>query len=1284
MTTIPERLFGPAQPSTGEIKGVKTYTFQNKAWIALVEIFGGIFGIERSKALSEASGQAVFINRRSLNRFLTENRAQTLQDSMQRDTFVNKVIGRLSPPVQFSVSISSALIRECASQAVSTLSSSASPLVLVPHGTGPSPALPSTPGGIPVSRPVASPHAPAVIPSVGISPERAQLDARKQQIRTWATRDGVVAFYKGGPTSFLGNFSLCPRGITLTFQGQMYGFRCAEAAFQWKKFVLAAQHNGRPDLLNDPRLGQFYSCDGECAFQLRTALDSSYPGVYAPNWLTGERDKVMWEILQAKFQQNPEMRELLDATRPALLLEHNERPGRDPYWSDNHDGRGENMLGRMLMTLRDGSSTLVPARHQEVVRSDLLIRVEGGIFSHIQPRDNVPLVRELSAVGSAPPLHLPSTPHRIPGSIPAPGPSLDLPTHVAQNLACQSAYRRNSVSTASESVFDRAAPGGMSQLRFLYGDIAAQHIPAGRHAAVVNAANASVTHGLDGTNAALSRITNPSKWGAAVTGGRSLEVGDCLAVSGPDLFKTDVGAQHLFHSLGRNYSRMDPPPTLEELRQDLQTVYRTIFQEARRLGLDTIECPMISGDLFRPANISLGDWAALNSSFFVAEADKWLQEASGRVALLIDNKFIPQGAFQGATAAIGPGSAAPLPPPLHAGGPAVHRAGLTPAPLPPPLHVLPPVGGPPRPGRSETRAHSALPLPVDVPTARTHMGVAREGSSTPREGASVPPPSMAADLHPAGAPDLRPPPTDFRSAFPTGKLREMPAEAVCPEFTPLTEVELQGFLLKEEFRDLMELPALHGLTVRQIIFGAHSNGLEGRIPDSSVCQLFARQMQYVMYAISHAKPDDQKKLLRELTNGMQDCAPVAQRTVDALYQRLIGAGGFEASFTAFIKAEKEKAVDRVIERMYPRFTDPTYDPSSDRPWNQQPHLKNGFIRHCGGAIGLKIGGSDTDPHANRNDPLSRREEFLRLFQEEFSVETLAKDFVRQVNGPSEGALRREINNETFFKWCGECGLGPEVLYDEEHPEKYPSYTHPEDAHTGGTAAYITEQTALSVFAKLGYISSDPTIAASAVAERAATDIPRELPTMPLHRADLSATAVGVSPATTMVIGDFQRHIQSFTSWIRGNIHFNPNQQFQLNALINTHLMPLLSSPTPIPYSAINKAKAAFLQAYIDIQKRDFPDSTPGLLFGVLNSHVNIPLGRPTTPSEFRDWIILEPSFTGPSKAQLLKYFDRIFAGVESRSKTVEQAKTEFLALFRGSEIASMMRDSLASVQEPSS
>ena len=53
----------------------------------------------------------------------------------------------------------------------------------------------------------------------------------------------------------------------------------------------------------------------------------------------------------AKFTQIPELRKLLLNTGDAELIDHSDE---DSYWSDGGDGGGRNMLGVVLMEVRDG------------------------------------------------------------------------------------------------------------------------------------------------------------------------------------------------------------------------------------------------------------------------------------------------------------------------------------------------------------------------------------------------------------------------------------------------------------------------------------------------------------------------------------------------------------------------------------------------------------------------------------------------------------------------------------------------------------------------------------------------------------------------------------------------------------------------------------------------------------------------------------------------------------------------------------------------------------------
>ena len=53
--------------------------------------------------------------------------------------------------------------------------------------------------------------------------------------------------------------------------------------------------------------------------------------------------------IEAKFNQHPDLLQLLLATGDAYLVEHTDR---DAYWADGGDGKGKNRLGQLLMRVR--------------------------------------------------------------------------------------------------------------------------------------------------------------------------------------------------------------------------------------------------------------------------------------------------------------------------------------------------------------------------------------------------------------------------------------------------------------------------------------------------------------------------------------------------------------------------------------------------------------------------------------------------------------------------------------------------------------------------------------------------------------------------------------------------------------------------------------------------------------------------------------------------------------------------------------------------------------------
>lgn len=62
----------------------------------------------------------------------------------------------------------------------------------------------------------------------------------------------------------------------------------------------------------------------------------------------------MKEALTAKFSQYESLKELLLSTNDSILIEHTNN---DSYWGDGGNGTGKNMLGKLLMEVRETFKT---------------------------------------------------------------------------------------------------------------------------------------------------------------------------------------------------------------------------------------------------------------------------------------------------------------------------------------------------------------------------------------------------------------------------------------------------------------------------------------------------------------------------------------------------------------------------------------------------------------------------------------------------------------------------------------------------------------------------------------------------------------------------------------------------------------------------------------------------------------------------------------------------------------------------------------------------------------
>lgn len=62
------------------------------------------------------------------------------------------------------------------------------------------------------------------------------------------------------------------------------------------------------------------------------------------------KDEIMKEAVREKINQHTEIREILLSTGNCILVEHTKN---DSYWADGGDGKGKNMLGKILMEVRN-------------------------------------------------------------------------------------------------------------------------------------------------------------------------------------------------------------------------------------------------------------------------------------------------------------------------------------------------------------------------------------------------------------------------------------------------------------------------------------------------------------------------------------------------------------------------------------------------------------------------------------------------------------------------------------------------------------------------------------------------------------------------------------------------------------------------------------------------------------------------------------------------------------------------------------------------------------------
>lgn len=139
----------------------------------------------------------------------------------------------------------------------------------------------------------------------------------------------VIRFYgRKDPCFAFSNFSRD------SFELDGYYWKTSEHYFQAMKFV-GTEH------FHDVRLAPTPSKAAEIGRDRTRPLRHDWEQV---------KDKIMYDAIKAKFTQNPDILEVLLGTGSATLIEASPT---DKYWGEGKDRSGKNMLGILLMQLRE-------------------------------------------------------------------------------------------------------------------------------------------------------------------------------------------------------------------------------------------------------------------------------------------------------------------------------------------------------------------------------------------------------------------------------------------------------------------------------------------------------------------------------------------------------------------------------------------------------------------------------------------------------------------------------------------------------------------------------------------------------------------------------------------------------------------------------------------------------------------------------------------------------------------------------------------------------------------
>eukprot|EP00658_Telonema_sp_P-2_P078061 TRINITY_DN7221_c0_g2_i1.p1 TRINITY_DN7221_c0_g2~~TRINITY_DN7221_c0_g2_i1.p1 ORF type:complete len:574 (-),score=154.87 TRINITY_DN7221_c0_g2_i1:160-1881(-) len=243
---------------------------------------------------------------------------------------------------------------------------------------------------------------------------------------------------------------------------------------------------------------------------------------------------------------------------------------------------------------------------------------------------------------------------------------------------------------------------------------------------------------------------------------------------------------------------------------------------------------------------------------------------------------------------------------------------------------------------------------------------------------------------------------------------------------PMPEQQLMQ-LLEDSIPGLADLQyfgSTGGVTgkIPEFIFNTYQNGLPMFEKNTRLNQEYIKMLRFIMRKIQEVGPRERRNKLTALAKGFQDCQMVQARTIQSIYEHLLGRNLMKQTLAIVDKLKVDET--GVLRRL-------VYEMHGSNHGAALPHVEAGIIAGIGLELGLpgttaamndahKRGCNDTRAHARRFRALFQVDELADWIAEDINtvdeeadryieldaLDKFASDLAKSGNGSSDLALAR--------------------------------------------------------------------------------------------------------------------------------------------------------------------------------------------------------------------------------------------------------------------------------------